>query len=263
MDSKKMAAWESKLCDFDRDIRFKALEDLATIAKAGQIPFAPESDVVNMHCHTFFSFNAYGYSPAALAWLAKQRGYNLLGIVDFDVLDGVDEYLTACDTLGVRGTAGLETRVFLPEFSTREINSPGEPGVCYSMGIGFTSSGESGEAADSLSDIRHRAELRNREMLARLNAYLDPVTVDYGKDVQKLTPSGNATERHIIQAYLTAVQAEQSDPVAFWAKKLNLAPEQVAKQMPDSPAFQNLVRSKLMKRGGAGYIHQDPIPSRR
>ena len=72
--------------------------------------------------------------------MAKKLGCALMGIVDFDVLDGVDEFLDACITSGVRGSAALETRVFLPEFATREINSPGEPGVYYTMGIGFTSS---------------------------------------------------------------------------------------------------------------------------
>ena len=36
--------------------------------------------------------------------------------------------------------AGIETRVFLPEYAALEINSPGEPGVSYHMGIGFTAS---------------------------------------------------------------------------------------------------------------------------
>ncbi|MCB0130129.1 MAG: hypothetical protein KDD78_04750, partial [Caldilineaceae bacterium] len=76
---------------------------------------------VNMHCHTFYSFNAYGLSPMALAWLARREQYAALGIVDFDVLDGVDEFLDACEQLDVRGSAGIETRVFVPEFADREI----------------------------------------------------------------------------------------------------------------------------------------------
>ncbi len=70
---------------------------------------------------------------------AGSAGFAAVGIVDFDVLDAVDEFLAACDVVGVRGSAGIETRVFIPEFATREINSPGEPGVYYHMGIGFTS----------------------------------------------------------------------------------------------------------------------------
>ena len=39
----------------------------------------------------------------------------------------------------VRAAAGLETRTYVPEFSRWEINSPGEPGVCYFVGLGFAS----------------------------------------------------------------------------------------------------------------------------
>ena len=120
------------------------------------------------------------------------------------MLDAVDEFLAACDLAGVRGSAGIETRVFIPEFATREINSPGEPGVYYHMGIGFTSGTVPPDAAPTLAAMRARADRRNREMAARVNAYLDPVAIDYERDVLPLTPAGNATERHMLLAYIRA-----------------------------------------------------------
>ena len=232
--------------------------ELTSLAQQGAVQLAPEADVANMHCHTFFSFNAYGHSPTSLAWLAKRRGFKLIGIVDFDVLDGVDEFLSTCEVAGVRGSAGVETRVFIPEFATREINSPGEPGVYYHMGIGFTSSHAPEAAAAILADMRQRAARRNQGMLARLNAHLSPVVVNYQRDVLPLTPGGNATERHMLVAYARAVERTIPDPVAFWADKLNVEPDQVATLVGDTPKFQNLIRSKLMKRGGAGYVQPGP-----
>src|SRR3970040_2106063 len=134
-----LTALEADLNHFNPQVRAEALSKLAELAQNGAILTIPESCVANMHCHTFFSFNAYGHSPSSLAWLAKRRGIKLMGIVDFDVLDGADEFLEACDLLGLGGSAGIETRVFIPEFATREINSPGEPGISYHMGIGFAS----------------------------------------------------------------------------------------------------------------------------
>ncbi len=214
-----------------------------------------------MHCHTFFSYNAYGYSPSGLAWLAKKNGYAAIGIVDFDVLDGVDEFLDACELLGVRGSAGIETRVFVPEFATREINSPGEPGVYYHMGIGFTSGNVPPEVAPILASMRERAARRNRAMLERINAHLAPLEIDYEADVLPLTPSGNATERHMLAAYLAAAERRfpaADDRAAFWAGKLSLAPEQVAAALQDDAKFSNLVRGKLMKQGGVGYVKPSP-----
>ena len=241
---------EAQLNDFSPATRMQALQALIASAEPAGTPQA----AVNLHCHTFFSFNAYGYSPTGLACLARQRGFQVLGIVDFDVLDGVEEFLSACELLGVRGSAGMETRVFIPEFASRETNSPGEPGVYYTMGIGFPTSAAPAAAAPILTDMRQRAEARNRAMLARINAFLAPVAVDYDRDVLPLTPAGNATERHMLVAYQQAAARRFPDPASFWAEKLGLAPEQVAAQIADPVKFPATLRAKLMKRGGVGYV---------
>jgi hypothetical protein len=258
MASPRVAKLEAELNQFDSAVRARALAELAALAREGALALDPEADVANMHCHTFFSFNAYGYSPTGLAWLAKRRGFKLMGIVDFDVLDGVDEFLGACHHVGVRGSAGMETRVYVPEFATREINSPGEPGVYYHMGIGFTSSQAPEAVAGILDGMRQRATQRNRAMIDRVNAYLDPVTIDYDRDVLPLTPAGTATERHMVVAYLQAAGQTISDPAGFWPDRLGVVPDQVAAVMDDAPRFQNLVRAKLMKRGGVGYVQPGP-----
>jgi len=256
--SQQVADLEARLNDFAPGVRAGALAELAWLARQGVAPLEPEADVANMHCHTFFSFNAYGHSPTGLAWLARRRGFKLMGIVDFDVLDGVDEFLDACALVGVRGSAGIETRVHLPEFATCEINSPGEPGVLYHMGIGFASGRAPERVAGILADMRRRAARRNQGVIARVNAYLDPVTVDYERDVLPLTPGGSATERHIVVAYVRAAERAVPDQVGFWATKLDVQPDQVAKLIGDAPRFQNLIRAKLMKQGGAGYVQPGP-----
>ncbi len=253
-----IAELERQLSDFDLSRRREALHALVSLVRQGKVSFPPESDVVNMHCHTFFSFNAYGYSPTALSWLAKRRGFRAVGIVDFDVLDGVEEFLEACALLEVRGAAGLETRVYIPEYGDKEINSPGEPGICYHIGIGFVSGQAPAEVAATLEGMRRRAAQRNQEIVARVNAFLDPVTVDYQRDVLPLSPADNPTERHIVQAYIQAVAQRCADPAGFWAEKLELPRPQVEEVMRDSAGFQNLVRSRLMKRGGVGYVPPSP-----
>jgi hypothetical protein len=256
-----IAVLEKQLNDFSLDVRTKALRKLVALAQEGEAPFETEAAAVNMHCHTFFSFNGYGYSPTALAWLGKRRGFAAMGIVDFDVLDGVDEFLNACELVGLRGSAGIETRVFVPEFATREINSPGEPGICYQMGIGFTTGRAVGRAAETLADLRQRAADRNRGMLGRINAHLVPVTVDYERDVLPLTPKGNATERHMLTAYIAAAERaypDRAERVRFWAEKLDMEPSQTGALIDDVPSFKNVVRAKLMKRGGVGYVEASP-----
>ncbi len=254
----QIADLEKSLNHFALDVRTKALRELVSLAEQGFIPLEPEADVANMHCHSFLSFNAYGHSPSSLAWLAKRRGFKLMGIVDFDVLDGVDEFLVACDLVGVRGSAGIETRVYVPEFETREINSPGEPGVLYHMGIGFTSSQAPEGAKSILADLRQRATRRNQAVIDRVNGHLDPVVIDYEQDVLPLSPGGTPTERHIVVAYVEAAQRNGFELVDFWADRLDVAPEQVAYAVKDSAKFQTLARAKLMKGGGVGYVQPTP-----
>ena len=243
---------EAQLNDFSPEVRRRALDALLT-----QPTPAPAAAVANMHCHTFFSFNAYGHSPTSLAWLARRRGFQLMGTVDFDVLDGVDEFLEACDRTGVRGSTGIETRVFLPEFATDEMNSPGEPGVLYHMGIGFTAGRVDARATAILDELRGQSRLRNLDVMARVNAYLDPVQIDYERDVLPLTPLGNATERHMVVAYVRAAERlypARTRRVQFWANRLAMAEAKVEALMADMPALQNMVRAKLMKKGGVGYV---------
>ena len=130
--STKITQLEEQLDHFDLSMRQTALQELAELAQTGAVELPQARDIANLHCHTFYSFNGYGFSPSHIAWLGRKLGAKFMGIIDFDVLDGVDEFLDACDVVGLRGTAGIETRVFIPEFSQVEINSPGEPGVCPS-----------------------------------------------------------------------------------------------------------------------------------
>jgi len=252
---------DKRLNDFNPQVRKEALRELVARAESDPGLYAPEIEAVNMHCHTFHSYNGYGYSPTALAWLGKTKGFQAMGIVDFDVLDGVDEFLDACDVVRLRGSTGMETRVYVPEFADREINSPGEPGVCYQMGLGFTSGFADGKAGEILADLRQRAENRNRGLLARVNAHLGPAAIDYEADVLPLTPGGNATERHMLTAYVTS--AERAFPLlpqraTFWADRLGMQPEEIQALMADVPAFKNVIRGKLMKRGGVGYVQPGP-----
>ncbi len=248
------AAAEGRLAASDPSERLRALAELAARAPAP----ARRTGWVNLHYHTFYSYNPNRWTPSQIAWLACRRGLEVAGIVDFDVLDGVDEALEAGRILGLRTTAGMESRVFLPEFSTREINSPGEPGIAYHMGIGFTSSTVAPELRPFLARLRGISERRNRELVARVNAYLSPVELDYDRDVLPLTPAGNATERHICLAFARKARATfagDATLTAFWSEKLRCDAADL--DLPEGVALQNRLRAVTMKAGGVGYVRPD------
>lgn len=253
-----MLELEQRLDDFDAARRRQAIDELAGMMRAGTIVPDPITDRVNLHAHTFFSYNSYGYSPSRFAWLAKRTGLALVGIVDFDVLDGVDEFIEAVAILDLKGCGGMETRVFVPEFADKMMNSPGEPGISYHMGVGFPSGKLTGKNKAFQKGLQDTAQQRNRELTARVNAFLRPVELDYDRDVLPLTPAGNATERHICLGYArkaVSVFGEGEALGRFWADKLGVDATKLG--LPEGRDLLNTLRNKTMKRGGPGYVQPD------
>ena len=249
---------ESKLDSFDSEERRAALSELISKTRTGEITFDQTGIEMNLHCHTFFSYNAYGFSPSKFAWLAAKRGLAFAGIVDFDVLDGLQEFTEAGRILELPVIVGIETRVFVPEFSDKEMTSPGEPGISYHMGVGFTSAKLNTEPAAFLNGLAQTAQKRNIDLMERVNEYLDPVILDYDNDVLPLTPAGNATERHLCTSYFRKASrffSNENEAKNFWSQKLSIPVDSF--ELSENPAFLNLIRAKTMKRGGAGYVQPD------
>lgn len=252
---------EQQLDSFDAREREEALERLAAL----RLPAPEDTDNLNMHFHSFFSYNAEGWSPSHIAWRAHRAGLYAAGLCDFDVLDGLEEFLGAGELLGLRVAVNLETRVFVKDQAAVDITSPGEPGVTYIMGAGFAAQPAEGTPqAEGLNALREGARARNLALLDRINPHLPDIALDYAADVLPLTPLGVATERHIIRAYVNKSRAVFGTPqrvAEFWAKVLDKDAADVQEAL-DTPALEEMVRSRLVKRGGLGYAQpsEDTFP---
>ncbi|MDA0991653.1 MAG: hypothetical protein O3A51_12995 [Verrucomicrobia bacterium] len=245
---------EQQLDDFDAATRQQALTALLT--EYGKTAMAV-GDNVNMHMHSTFSFNAEEWSPSHIAWASRQAGLRAAALCDFDVLDGALEFLNAGEQLGLRSAAHVETRVFHDDCSDVVVTSPGEPGVTYIMGAGFTKIPDDGTPpAVELVAYRERARQRNLALVGRINAQVSDIAVDYDRDVVSLTPAGNATERHIVRAYINRAKTvfEHADHVArYWGQVLERDFEAMLELLADPPTLEEVVRARLAKRGGLGY----------
>ena len=243
----------AQLDNFDFNTRMTALK-----ATAAESEFPESGPLFNMHCHSFFSYNSEGWSPAHIALNCAKKGLYAAALCDFDVLDGLEEFLSAAQLLSLRSAVHLETRAFVPEQSDLDISSPGEPGVAYIMGCGFTSIPEAGSAnAQSLALLRQGAQKRNLALIARVNETLPAIAIDYEQDVVPLTPKGVATERHIVRAYRmrsNEVFLENSQRTEFWAPLLKCSTGDFAALSDNIPKLEDLIRNALAKRGGIGYI---------
>ena len=251
MTAEKIAALDS----FSPETRTAALNALA----AGSFP-EPGANF-NMHCHSFFSYNADGWSPSRVAYECRSRGLCAAALCDFDVLDGLEEFLAAGRLLALRTAVHLETRAYVPELAACDISSPGEPGVTYIMGCGFVREPAAGTPqAATLSALREGAQERNLALIARVNAALPAIAIDYARDVLPLTPKGVATERHIVRAYRVQAEKTFADAAAravFWAPLLACDAAAYPALEAVLPKLEDLIRNALAKRGGIGYIQPD------
>jgi hypothetical protein len=253
MNKEKINQLVQNLSSFDSNERRAALIQLHN-----QLSFnGEELQNVNMHFHSFNSYNAEFWSPTQIAWEAKKNALYAAGIIDFDVLAGLEEYFEAGELLGIRTSVGIETRAFLHEYAHKEIDSSGEPGVSYIAGTGFYELPEKdSEQALTLASYNQKAAERNIDLIHRINKHVPEIALDYN-EVLALTPSGNATERHIISAYVqkaTQVYQEPGTLVSYWSGLLGLGLEKTAELIESGNKLEDVVRSKFAKRGGFGYV---------
>jgi hypothetical protein len=250
---------EKTLNHLDVQIRREAILSIRKMIEEGALTPPPPQENCNLHVHTFFSYNAFGHSPSSLAWLARREGIKLMGIIDFDTLEGTEEFLWACEQLQVRGTVSLETRVYLPEFADLVITSKGHPGIAYYILSGFASGGLSAPAQTKYAEVKSYLTSRNLRIVQTLNNYLSPLAVDYAVDVVSLTAGETPTERHIMQAYYQSAINTLDNPVTFWSAKLGLDIAEVERLHPQPAVFRRIMREKLIKNGDIAYQTPGPV----
>ena len=225
-----------------------------------------KSDNVNMHFHSFYSYNGKGWSPTNIVLESAKAGLYAAALCDFDVLDGMNEFITASEEVGLRYAINLETRVYINELSDVDISSPGEPGVSYIMGGGFFELPKSGTPqATTLQSFKDGAKTRNVDLISRINEKLQDIALDYDEDVLPLTPAGVATERHIITAYVNKIFSVygKAKAVAYLSDLFKIDSNAAKELIENRPTLEEKVRSKLAKAGGIGYVQpsKDTFPA--
>lgn len=246
------------LSDFNEETRRKCLEKISGLIKEGNIQ--RNSDLkpwINLHIHTFHSYNYNNWSPSRIIFEGWKVGLKYIGTVDFDTLAAVEETGIAGKLLGIGAVGGLESRVFIDEMKDVVINSPQEPGIYYLCGKGFTECpDENSDTGKFFQHIKEIAQGRNKKVIEKLNIYLKDVVVDYERDVLPLTPSENPTERHIIEAYQRRSEEVLGEKVdIFWADILKMDVDRIMETRINRRAdFQELLRKALIKYGGPGYM---------
>jgi len=248
---------EEKLLSFDYEERKKGIYILKEKMEKEEIKKLKNSSYLNLHIHSFHSFNYKNWSPSRIVFEGWRQNLNYTGVVDFDTLIATEETLLAGEILNVKVVCGFESRVFLPELKDKVINSPKEPGIYYLCGKGFKKPiKENSEEEKFFSKLKEIAQNRNKKVIKKLNEFLKDVKIEFEKDILPLTPSNNPTERHIVVAYQRKSEEILGEKVDdFWTEILKMGKLKVEKLRKEKPEdFQEILRKKLIKYGGPGYI---------
>ena len=177
------------------------LENLRQVLKDTVFPpMVPQ--YINNHIHTTYSFSPY--SPTAAVYAARMEGLCTAGIIDHDSISGAEEFLEAAKIVDMPVTIGMEARISMDgtRLEGRRTNNPDQVGVSY-----MTIQGVPHDKIETLTEFfkpyqaaRHE---RNRQMIAKINALLPGIELDYDKDVLPLSlanENGGVTERHLMYA---------------------------------------------------------------
>jgi hypothetical protein len=181
--------------------RLDSLEKLKEGIDRGEIRKPAESNDVNNHIHTSYSFSPY--TPTKALWMAYINGLGTAGIMDHDTVAGCLEFAKAGKIIGMATTGGLEIRVNMDNtpLAGRKINNPDQESVVYMAMHGIPHT-----RIDAVQSwIRPYAKARNRrnaDMVEQLNRVLKPydIKMDFKEDVAPLSmwhDGGSITERHI------------------------------------------------------------------
>ena len=210
--------------------RREALAGLWRDAENGDDDLPRPGDEVNLHAHTFFSYNAYGYSPSKFAWLARKAGLAVAGhrrLRRPRRRRGIPR--RRAGSSGSRPASASNRGCSSPNSPPRVINSPGEPGIAYHMGVGFPAVPQH----PFLAEMRAAAEQRTRELLLRVNAFLDAASssITKGRDAtdaqrqrHRAPPLRGLRTQSATRCFLSADRR-----AAFWKGRLGDAPTPSAK----------------------------------
>jgi hypothetical protein len=218
---------------------------------------------VNCHIHTPYSFSAFSDMESVFK-MARNENITVLGINDFYVTDGYNEFHKGC----------LENRIF-PLFNIEfigllkdeqkkgiRINDPNNPGRIYFTGKGLDYPFQTGwKQKRQLKRVIQESQVQIRAMIARLNELIRPInpSLSLSYEIIKLKYAHDLVrERHIAKALRIESAEYFSKPEDQLGFLENLYGGKKSKTgLSNSAALENEIRSNLLKSGGAAFVEED------
>jgi len=234
--------------------------ELRKIMKDVKIPEFRES---NNHIHTPYSFSAFDSLETAFA-IAKKENIAALGINDFFVTDGYEEFHDGCIHNNIFPLFNIEFIGLLKKEQQDgiRINDPNNPGRIYFCGKGLDYPFTPGwRNKRRLNRVIRESQNQIREMTARLNDIIRPVNPMFSLSyevIKRKYAHELVRERHLAKAVRHIAVECFKDPGAqlnfietlYGGKKSQAG-------ITDAAKLENEIRSNLLKAGGSAFVAED------
>lgn len=189
------------LAQLNAPTRAERLENLRALLPGTNFPPAVPQ-YINNHIHTTYSFSPY--SPTAAVYAARMEGLCTAGIIDHDSISGAREFLEAAEIVRMPATIGMECRVDMTgtRLEGKRTNNPDQVGISY-MTIQSVPHNRIDVLDSFFRPYREARNIRNRQMVERINKLLPGMELDFERDVLPLSlyrEGGGVTERHLMYA---------------------------------------------------------------
>jgi len=226
---------------------------------------------INTHIHTPYSFSAFESIEQAFE-LAREEEINILGINDFFVTDGYDEFNQLASEFNIYPLFNVEFIGLLKEEQEAgiRVNDPGNPGRTYFCGKGLKyPASMSADNRKKMDAVILASQEQTKEMLVRLADCLtkagapfrltfEEIKAEYAKELVR--------ERHIAKALRVAINEHfsSSTETSNFLTRLYSGKESTV-DLSNNSAFEGELRSHLLKAGGKAFVPEEassflPIP---
>jgi len=223
----------------------------------------PEFRESNGHIHTPYSFSAFDSLETAFT-LAKQENIAALGINDFFVTDGYEEFHDGCLRNNIFPLFNIEFIGLLKKEQKNgiRINDPNNPGRIYFSGKGLDYPLNLGwRNKRRLNKVIRESQNQIREMTARLNNLIRPVNPMYSLSydvIKRKYAHELVRERHLAKAvrHIAVENFNDEDDQLNFIETLYGGKKSKA-GMADPAKLENEIRSNLLKAGGAAFVEEN------
>jgi hypothetical protein len=219
---------------------------------------------INNHIHSPYSFSAFSRLQEAFE-MAKDEKIQVLGLNDFFVADGYDEFWELALKYRCFPLFNIEFIGLLQEEQKNKIriNDPNNPGRTYFSGKGLDYPfHQSFFKKRSVRKLRKESQKQVKEMIHKTDAIIKSINPSLSltyEGIRKDLARELVRERHIAKALRILIHTHYATLEQKLVFLTELFGGKAGKADPsDNAALENEIRGALLKSGGRAFVEEDP-----